>query len=169
MPRANVYVELDGNEICLLHLDDDEQKLVARIHRRARTNPDRTAFDNYWTVAVGAFYEARGLPRKAVPHTIPWRVAQDLSGRLGVTAGLVRLGDWRDDLEDLVREDFPTRRAFCEATGISEDMLSHVLAGRKDLSLAALTQALERIGYALHIRRVPEVQKAQAGRKKRTG
>jgi hypothetical protein len=40
-------------------------------------------------------------------------------------------------------------------------MLSHVLAGRKDLSLAGLTQALERIGYALHIR--------PAGPCKRTG
>lgn len=37
------------------------------------------------------------------------------------------------------------------ATGLSEDMLSHVLAGRQDLSLAAMTKALERIGYRLRI------------------
>ena len=30
-------------------------------------------------------------------------------------------------------------------------MLSHVLAGRKDLSLATLTRALERIGYAVQL------------------
>jgi hypothetical protein len=164
-----VYVDLDGNELCLLHLDEAERKLLARIRRRARTNPDWTTFDNYYTSAVPAFYEARGLARKEVPDTIPWRIGQDLSGRLGIAAGLVRLGDWRDDLEDLVREEFPTRRAFCEATGISEDMLSHVLAGRKDLSLAALTEALGRIGYALHIRRLPEARPARPGRKKRTG
>ena len=76
---------------------------------------------------------------------------------------------YRDDLVDLIDTRFPSRRAFCEATGISEDMLSHVLAGRKDLSLAALTKALGRIGYGLHIRRVGEVQPARAGRKKRTG
>jgi hypothetical protein len=40
-------------------------------------------------------------------------------------------------------------------------MLSHVLAGRKDLSLEALSKALDRIGYRLRI--VP------AARAKRTG
>ncbi len=30
-------------------------------------------------------------------------------------------------------------------------MLSHVLAGRKDLSLAALSKALARIGYRLRL------------------
>jgi hypothetical protein len=169
MKRTDVYVDLDGHEISLAGLDAEERRLVARLRRRARTHPDWTDFDNYWTREVGTFYDARGVPRRVSRESVPVRIAQDLSARLGVAAGLVRLGDWRDELEDLVREEFPTRRAFCEATGISEDMLSHVLAGRKDLSLGALTKALERIGYALHIRRVPEVQPAHAERKKRTG
>jgi hypothetical protein len=46
-------------------------------------------------------------------------------------------------------EDFSSRRAFCEATGLSEDMLSHVLAGRKDFALDTLTEALAKIGYGL--------------------
>ena len=169
MPRADVYVDLDGREICLRHLDAEEQKLLARVRRRAQTHPDWDAFDNYWTREVLKFYEARGVPPQVSRDSAVAQVALDLSGRLAVAAGLARLGDWRDDLEDLVRKEFPTRRAFCEATGISEDMLSHVLAGRKDLSLAALTKALERIGYALHIRKVPEVRPAATGRKKRTG
>jgi hypothetical protein len=40
-------------------------------------------------------------------------------------------------------------------------MLSHVLAGRKDLSVASLSRALERIGYRMNF--VP------AALKKRTG
>jgi hypothetical protein len=169
MPRADVYVDLDGKEICLRHLDAEEQRLLARIQRRARAHPDWDAFDNYWTREVIGFYNARGVPPKVSRDSPVAQVALDLSGRLAVAAGLARLGDWRDDLEDLVRGEFPTRRAFCEATGISEDMLSHVLAGRKDLSLAALTEALGRIGYGLHIRRLPEILPARAGRKKRTG
>jgi hypothetical protein len=47
-------------------------------------------------------------------------------------------------------------------------MLSHVLAGRKDLSLGALTRALGRIGYRLRIVPAPEPQPA-AGTRKRTG
>jgi hypothetical protein len=151
MKTAEVYVDLDGNEIVLAGLDAEERRLVARLRRRARANPDWDAFDNYWTKAVPAFYQARGLARKAVPRTLVWRIAQDLSGRLGIAAGLIRPDDYRDELEDLIREKFPSRRAFCEATGIAEDMLSHVLAGRKDLSLEALTQALARIGYRLRI------------------
>jgi hypothetical protein len=46
-------------------------------------------------------------------------------------------------------------------------MLSHVLAGRKDLSLAALTKALQRVGYRLRIVPVPE--RKPAGARKRTG
>jgi hypothetical protein len=39
-------------------------------------------------------------------------------------------------------------------------MLSHFLAGRKDLSLASLEQALERIGYRLRIVLNPAAQSA---------
>jgi hypothetical protein len=169
MHRANIYVDLDGSEICLCHLDADEQKLLARIRRRARTNPDWDTFDNYWTREVMRFYDDRGVPREVARDGTVFRVAADLSGRIAVAAGLARIGDWRDELGDLIRERFPSRRAFSKATGISEDMLSHVLAGRKDLSLTALTRALERIGYGLRLRRMPEVQSATAGRKKRTG
>jgi hypothetical protein len=167
MHPDDVYVDLNGNAIYLTPLDADERKLLARIRRRARTNPDWDAFDNFWTVAIPAFYEARGLPRKAVPRTVLWRIAADLSGRIAVAAGLARLGDYRDELEELIRDKFSSRRAFCEASGLSEDMLSHVLAGRKDLSLAKLTEALERIGYRLRIVPLPEC--ARPRQRKQTG
>lgn len=156
MPQANLYVDLDGHEFCLEHLDAEECKLLARIRRRARTHPDWDAFDNYWTNAVPTFYKPRGVARKEAPRTLPWRIAQDPSSRLGIATGLVRPDDYQGDLEDLIREKFPSQRAFCKATGLSEDMLSHVLAGRKDLSLAKLTGALERIGYRLRIVPIPE-------------
>jgi hypothetical protein len=161
MRQTDVYVDLEGRPIPLAGLDADERRLVVRLRRRARANPDWDAFDNWWTVAVPAFYQARGLARRAVPRTAPWRIAQDLSSRLGLAAGLVRVPDYRDELDELIRARFPSRRAFCAATGLSEAMLSHVLAGRKDLSLATLTRALGRIGYGLRI--------APAPRRKRTG
>jgi hypothetical protein len=165
MKQTDIYVDLDGQEICLLHLDRLERKLVGQILRRARGNPDWDAFDNWWTTAVADFYNARDLDPKAVRRTVPWRIAQDQSSRLAVAAGVARLGDYRDELEDLVRERFASRREFCKATGLSEDMLSHVLAGRKDLSLAKLTTALARIGYRLRIVPVPPL----AARRKQTG
>jgi hypothetical protein len=69
------------------------------------------------------------------------------SGRIAVATGMARYGDYRDELEDLIGAHFPSRRAFCKANGISPAMLSHGLAGRKDLSLGALSKGLERVGY----------------------
>ena len=105
------------------------------------------------------------------PHSAAWRIAQDLSDRLGIAAGLVAADDALGDLEHLIREKFRSRRAFCQATGLAEDMLSHVLAGRKDLSLRALEQALRQIGYALHIRPAAGGQQParKAAARKRTG
>ena len=168
MTRPNVYLDLDGHELCLEHLDADERKLLARLRQRARTKPDWDAFDNYWTAHVPAFYLARGMARKAVPRTLLWRIAADLSGRIALAAGLARNGDYRDDLEELIREKFSTRRAFSKATGISEDMVGQVLAGRKDLPLQTLAKALERIGYGLRIVALPAEETAGAARA-RTG
>ena len=171
MRKPEVYVDLNGREICLGHLDAQERKLLARIRRRAYANPDWDDFDNYWTREVMSFYDMRGLPRKVARDSAVVRVALDLSGRISVAAGMAHLGDYRDDIEDLIDSKFPTRQAFCEATGLSPDMLSHFLAGRKDLSLKALTAALARIGYALHIRPIPAdlLPVPKATTRKRTG
>jgi hypothetical protein len=162
--RSDVYVDLDGDEIALAGLDAGERQLVARLRRRARTHPDWTDFDNYWTVAVPAFYQVRGVARKAVPRTLGWRIAQDLSGRLGIAAGLIRPDDCGGDLETLIRERFESPEAFCQATGLAEEPLRKFLAGRGDLSVTALQQALERIGYSLRIRPAPSVQPKRASK-----
>ncbi len=151
MTRYDVYINLSGQEICLRCLDQEERKLLRRLRRRAVTHPDWIDFGNFWTKRVAEFYDARGLPRKVSLKTAVYRIAQDLCARLAVEAGMARLPDYRDELEELVRTEFRTRRAFCKATGISEDMLSHVLAGRKDMSIRTLSEALKRIGYVLHI------------------
>jgi hypothetical protein len=161
MKPTDVYVDIYGNEISLTGLDADERRLLARLRRRARTHPDWCDFDNRWTRAVAALYDARGVRRAEARRTAVYRVAQDLSSRIAIASGMARLPDYRDDLEDLIREHFPSRRAFCKATGLTEDLLSHVLAGRKHLSLPALTRALERIGYTLHI--MPDPRRKQTG------
>jgi hypothetical protein len=167
MKRPDIYVDVKGLEISLRDLEPDERQLLARLRGRARRQPSWTDFGNYWTREVAAFYDARGLSRAKSRQTPVYRVAQDLWSRLGIAEGLVRSPDYRVELEELISREYPTRRAFCEATGLSEDMLSHVLAGRKDLSLESLTEALARIGYRLRI--VPAPDRKPAGARKRTG
>jgi hypothetical protein len=159
MPQTNVYLDLDGREICLGHLDAEERKLLARIRRRARTHPDWYGFRNYWVGAVTAFYDERRVPRKALAASAVYRVAEDLWSRLGIAAGLLRPDDYRSELEALIREQFPSEQAFCKATGLSEEVLNAFLAGRGEPPLDVLNAALERIGYGLHIRAARERKK----------
>src|SRR5947209_8435283 len=112
--QADLYVDLDGNAIALARLDGEERRLVARLRRRARTHPDWCAFGNYWTRAVARFYDARGLPRRQAQQTAAYQIAQDLSSRLGIAAGLIEPPDYLGDLEELVLNRFPSRQAFCQ-------------------------------------------------------
>jgi hypothetical protein len=157
--NRNTYITIQGDRLDLNGLDADELRLVRRLEKLARAEPDWNEFDNRRFAEIAAFYDARGLTRSVARKSVPYLIAQDLSNRIAVEAGLARLPDYRDELADLVRTRFKTRKAFCEATGISESLLSHVLHGRKDLAINTLEQALAKIGYQLHIapRREPEL------------
>jgi hypothetical protein len=159
MKSAEVYVDLDGEVISLSELDREERALVSRLRGRAATNPSWDDFDNYAYAAMRAFYDTRGVPRSHRRNKVVFKVVQDLSARLGIAQGMIRPPDYLGQLEDLVLNRFPSRRAFCEATGISQTMLGHVLAGRKDLSLESLSKALERIGYRLRIVPAPKAKR----------
>jgi hypothetical protein len=161
MKRTDVYVDRKGREIALTEVDEEERKLIARLRRRARTHPDWIDFGNIWTREVAAFFDARGLTRAAARRTAAYQIAQDLGSRLGIAAGFVRPPDYRDDLEELIRERFGSRRAFCKATGLAEEGLTAFLAGRQELPLDALNAALERIGYRVRIS--PSLERKKTG------
>jgi hypothetical protein len=150
------YVDMDGHELSLVHLDPEELNLARKLIRKATKSPDWCDFDSFWSKAVQQFYSDRGVPGVVIIQTTVYQIAADLSSRLGIASGFVRPDDYLGDLEQIIRDRFnDTNRAFCKATGLSEDMLSHVLAGRKDFSMQSLAQALDRIGYALRIQRKP--------------
>ena len=159
MIQPTTYRDLRGKEIPLNQLEDDELHLVDQLKARAAKRPEWNAYDNFWMKKVGAFYGKKGLGRREITQTVPWKIAQDLSGRLSIEQGLARIPDYRDELDELIRENFRTRRAFCEATGLSEDLLSHVLARRKHLAIDTLNNALSRIGFTLRISPLETVEK----------
>lgn len=159
MTLINAYVNLRGLAIDISSLDVEERALIdelqafAKLHRDARTSE----YHNFYIKRVGDFYQSRGLTRGETTKTPVWKIAQDINGRQMVAAGLARRGDYRDELELLIRTKFATRRAFCEATGLSEDMLSHVVAKRKNLGIQTLADALAKVGYSIHIAPTTEV------------
>lgn len=151
MIKGSIYTSLTGQLVTLADLDAEERRLVDELvtrHRSASTWPE---FRNHYVRTVGAFYEARGLPRRQIVETPVWKIAQDLNGRVMIRLGLAVPPDYRDALGELIRAAFPTQRAFCEATGLTEDLVSHVLSKRKHLAIDTLSGALERIGYRLQI------------------
>ncbi|MCI0642921.1 MAG: hypothetical protein L0Y58_24735 [Verrucomicrobia subdivision 3 bacterium] len=151
MNKKPTHLTLKGETIPLNRLDRKEKEFLQELTALFRTKPDWTEFGNVWPKRIAALYQPRGLSRKEVSQTPLFRLAQDLGSRLAVIQGYARLPDYRDQLETLIREKFKTQRAFCKATGLGEDLVSHVLAGRKHLALDTLSRALERIGIGLRL------------------
>jgi len=158
MKKTNtIYVDLDGFKWDLDALDAAERRVLADVQKkvaaaeRASGEPIQRwcDFDNSWLPKVLAFYKSRRLTRRQTMDTPVFQIAHDLSGRLAIALGLARNADYRDRLREIIDADFKSRREFCQKSGLSEDMVSHVLAGRKDLSMEALTNALDRIGYSI--------------------
>ena len=154
------YVNLKGDFIAVADLTVAEQKFVAKLKRQAKQHPDWNEFWNFWTHGVADFYKESGLTRKQIRETGVYRIAQDLGSRLAIQAGVARAPDYRDELDALIRSRFQTRREFCQATGLTEDMLSHVLAGRKHLAIETLSEALQKIGFSLRIVPVKTIEPA---------
>jgi hypothetical protein len=123
-----------------------------------KASPPRHEFRNLWLQLMGDYAHHHGIERSVVSRGALYQIGADLDARLLINRGLARPADYRDELESLITIGFPTRRSFCEATGLSEDMLSHVLAKRKNLAIDTLAEALGKIGYAIHILPQPEVE-----------
>jgi hypothetical protein len=160
----STYVDTEGQVYYLVHLDADERRLLARLQRKATSGVSWDEFDNYWLPCVASFYKRRGLTRRQTIETVPYQIAQDLSGRIGLAQGMLRLSDCRGELEEIIRTRFKTQAHFCKATGLSSETVRQVLAGRKHLDVETLETALTRIGYGLRI--VPRPETAMPQRRK---
>ncbi len=146
----NTYLDLRGKSIDLSVLAPEELQLFQQLQADV-VHLDSAAYRNHWVTLVSNLLSRRGLSKPAIVGSTLYRLAQDLGSRQQVQRGEARVADYRDELEGIVLGQFKTRRAFCEATGLSEDMLSHVLARRKHLAIDTLTEALGRVGYRLTI------------------
>jgi len=125
--------------------------LLADIQDYETRHPaDWDGFDNFAYAAVASSM-MRGMDAGQVVTIRPFPITEDLSARVMLRTGLVAQPSYRGDLRDIADSKFKTRRSFCKATGLSEDMLSHFLAGRKELSLESLDAALRRIGYRVGV------------------
>ncbi len=152
-----IYTTLHGCELDMGSLTSEEAALFAAARKAFGDSPEWHVFKQKWLNEVVRFYDRQKMPRRETVLMPLYRAVQDLGSRLMVNAGYARMPDYREQLLSIIETKFETRREFCEATGVSEDMLSHVLRGRKDLSIESLVDLLGKIGYGLSIVPVPKV------------
>lgn len=150
----DTYRTLTGRAFDLHALPKKERAALAEVEAIYRGHPDWTEFARTWPFVL----RKRVWGRRKVPVGSPlYRVCQDMEVRLGVAQGQVAPPDYRDHLADLIEEKFGSRYAFCQAAGIDQGNLSHVLAGRKDFSLDALKKVLHLLDMQLDLVPTAEV------------
>lgn len=135
--------------------DPDEQQIANRIMALFESATGASAFGNAWRALVFEFYRARKLTDVRILDSKLHRMGETLEDKLKLRTGTAAVPDYRDDLLEISKR-FSNRREFCEAAGISEDMLSHVIHSRKDFSIRALSEALGRIGYRIVLAPIEE-------------
>jgi hypothetical protein len=146
------YIDLKGREFSLAELDEDERTLLKSLEQRADHAPPWHEFANFWMKPVGELYlpwprpiPVSGTAHGALPHCRGSSQPARSRARRCTCAGLPR----RDrDARSHPVQDAPR---VLRSHGLSEDMLSHVLAGRKHIAIDTLSDALSRIGCALKI------------------
>ncbi len=120
---AEVYVDLKGREHSLHALEPGERELVKRCIAYAKDHPDWPEYANWWMPEVSRSYVPRGMSRREIIETVAYRIAQDLESRQMLAMGVARRSDERDTLENLIGGHYKSIHDFCDATGISEEIL----------------------------------------------
>jgi hypothetical protein len=143
-----------NNEIWALDaLPPEQQKIYEAVFDFYRQEPDWDRFTAFWLAEVDRLQPK--LPRKEITETPIFQICQDLDSRLAIKQGHARHNDYRDELQMIIDQEFPSRYAFCQTTGLDEGYLSRVLNKRQHISIKKLTQVLDAIGYELTLREKP--------------
>jgi transcriptional regulator with XRE-family HTH domain len=129
------YQTITGRHIPLSKLSKTEKSFLARIGQKYKARQEWTRFAAWWN----SEFNATGVSTASAAY----RICQDLEARLGIDQQKVSPPDYRDFLADLIDTQFGSRQEFCTATGVDPGQLSHVFAGRADLSIKALQKVLE--------------------------
>jgi hypothetical protein len=156
--KHTIYTTLQGLELDLASLTSEEASLFEEAVKAYEESPEWLPFKQKWLNAALGIYDRQKVPRREAIARPLYKAIQDLGSRLMVQAGYAKMPSYREQIAAIIEAKFDTQRAFCEATGFPEDMLSHMLRGRKDVSIDTLTDILGKIGYGLRIVPLPKAR-----------
>lgn len=152
--KDQIYKTLDGQLLYLADLSRQEQRILAEIKGAYERDPDWASFANLWREKTRRLYGT--LPSKKRTSQPVYLVGEDLEARLGVAQGYFRVPDLRDELRQLIDEEFQSRYEFCQATGLDEGFVSRVLRKSSGISVGRLDEALRRVGWELKLTKIRE-------------
>jgi hypothetical protein len=156
--KHNTHTTLQGLELDLTSLTPEEAAVFDQARRAFAESPEWYDFKQKWLNEVLSIYDRQKLSRREAVAKPLYRAVQDLGSRLMAQGRYAKMPSYQEQIAAIIETKFETRREFCEATDLSEDMLSHVLRGRKDVSIGTLTESLQKIGYALAIVPLPRIR-----------
>ena len=144
------YQTLKNEIYDLASLPPDQRKIFETVWNLYEQGPDWDKFSTFWLARVDGLQPK--LTRKEIVETPIFKILEDMDSRLAIKQDHARRGDYRDELQVIVDQNFPSRYAFCQTIGLDEGYLSRVLNKRQHISMKKLTQILSTIGYELTIR-----------------
>jgi hypothetical protein len=134
-------------------LPPDQQSIYAAVSEVYQQEPAWDTFTAFWLAQVDRLHPP--LTRKAITETPIFKICEDMDARLAIRQGYTRPSDYRDELQMLIEQKFPSRYAFCQTVGLDEGYLSRVLNKRQHISMKKLAHILDAIGYEVTLREKP--------------
>ena len=130
-------------------LPPEQQSVYEEVWNFYQQAPDWDTFTAVWLAQIDRLYPQ--LSRKDITETPLFKICEDLDARLAINQGYTRPSDYRDELQRIIKQKFPSRYAFCQTIGLDEGYLSRVLNKRQHISMKKLAQILDAIGYEVTI------------------
>jgi hypothetical protein len=142
---SNIYQDLEGHKWDLQSLNAAERRLVRSALREAQKGVDWAELTNSWRQKLLRLH--RGRSGKELVRLPVYAICEDIVSRLGIEQGYFRQRDYRDDLQEIIEESFPSRYRFAKSAGLDEAFLSRVIHKHAHLSIDSLDQAVASLGY----------------------
>ena len=131
-------------------LPPDQQRMYEAVWEFYQREPDWDTFTAFWLAHIERLHPQ--LTRQEITETSIFNICEDMDARLAIHQGYTRPSDYRDELQRLIEQKFPSRYAFCQTIGLDEGYLSRVLNKRQHISMKKLAHILDAIGYEVTIR-----------------
>ena len=143
----NSYVTLVSEHFNLGKLPKEHQGKVQQLFERYKQGPSRAEFTDFYMELCKPVFDK--IPRKRIPDSPLYNIAQDLSFRLAIQQGEMRSPDYRDKLEYLIMREYNSLSEFCREVGEDRSYIAHLFAKDKNASVERLTRILDKLGYEL--------------------